>query len=250
MPTPTPTETPEPTSTVDDLGYTQPVVEEPTSIEPVEDEKETKKDEPEVESTEDVPVEKKATGYGDDEETKPEDKKPEDKKPDEEDKDEEDKTDEEKAAELVKENIKKHIEELPEGVNRDAVSKFAEENGLTDKQVEAYVKLEKAAQESLVTERENAKKEQRAAWKSELTSDPEFGGENFDKNVDRVEKVLDKYMANTKKVLTERGTMLPPYIMRDFLKLDEVLNPKAKLVDGDPPAPPKKEVSLLDELYS
>ena len=40
-------------------------------------------------------------------------------------------------------------------------------------------------------------------------TDPEFGGENFDKNVDRVEKVLEKYMPNMKKVLTERGSMLP-----------------------------------------
>jgi hypothetical protein len=255
MPTPTPTpdttpsvETPvEPKAgEVDDLGYTT-----PEDVTPAVEE--VKPDEEKPKPTEELPSEEDSTGYGkEDEVEKPEDK-PAEKTAEElakEKEDEENKTDEEKAAELVQANIKKHIEGLPESVNKDAVSKFAEENGLTDVQVEAYVKLAKADDASLVTQRENAIKEQRKAWKGELQGDPEFGGENFDKNVDRVNKVLDKYMPDTKKILTERGTMLPPYIMRDFLKLDKVLNPTTKLPTGEPPAVKKEEVSLLDEMYS
>lgn len=238
---------------VDDLGYT-PAEEKKVDLgldtETPEEGKPNEKPAP----TDETPVEKKATGYGDEEEPE---EKPAEKTAEElakEKEDEENKTDEEKAtdkaAKEVKENIKKHIDELPDSVSKEAVTKFAEENGLNDKQVEAYVKLAKSDNDSLVTERENAVKEQRKAWKSELEGDAEFGGENFVKNVDRVEKVLDKYMPDTKKVLTERGTMLPPYIMRDFLKLDKILNPTTKLTTGEPPAVKKEEVSLLDELYS
>jgi len=236
---------------VDDLGYTTP--EEKTPIDLEEETPEDKADEKPA-PTDELPVEKKATGYG--EEDEPEEK-PAEKTAEElakEKEDEENKTDEEKAADKaakeVKENIKKHIDELPDSVNKETVAKFAEENGLNDKQVEAYVKLAKSDNDSLVAERENAVKEQRKAWKSELEADADFGGENFVKNVDRVEKVLDKYMPDTKKVLTERGTMLPPYIMRDFLKLDKILNPTTKLTTGEPPTVKKEEVNLLDELYS
>lgn len=255
MPTPQPSEVTPPVETpvveepkageLDDLGYTVPATDEPKP----ELKEEPKKDE-EPAPTDEPSNEEDSTGYG--KEDEPEDK-PIKKTPEElakEKEDEENKTDEEKAAELVKENIKKHIEGLPESVSKEVVSKFAEENGLTDKQVEAYVKLAKADHDSLAAKREAAIKEQRKAWKGELQADPEFGGENFDKNVDRVNKVLDKYMPDTKKVLTERGTMLPPYIMRDFLKLDKVLNPKSKLPTGEPPTVPKEEVSLLDEMYS
>lgn len=256
MPTPTPT--PEATPTpevvtepkageVDDLGYTTPEEVVPEIITPTE---EVKPDE-EVKPTEELPAnEDDSTGYGkdDDPEEKPAEKTPEEIA--KENKAEEDKTDEEKAADLVKANIEKSINELPDTFNKAELTKFVDENGLTDKQVEAYVKLEKENQASLVTDKANAVKEQRSAWKGELQGDPEFGGENFDKNVDRVNKVLDKYMPDTKKILTERGTMLPPYIMRDFLKLDKILNPTAKLPTGEPPAVKKEEVSLLDSLYS
>lgn len=233
-----------PVETVDDLGYTAPEVETPVEeIEP--NEKPT--------PTEELPPVEDTTGYG-----KEEDKieTPTEKTPEElakEKEAEENKTDEEKAADLVKENIKKHIEDLPESISKEAVTKFAEENGLTDKQVEAYVKLAKDDQASLVSERETAVKEQRTAWKSELMTDPEFGGENFDKNIDRVNKLLEKHMPEmlkARKDLTDGNRMLPPYIMRDFLKLDKILNPTTKLTTGEPPAVKKEEVSLLDEMYS
>lgn len=255
MPTPTPTpeaaapEVVEPKAgEVDDLGYTTP--EEKAEIKLVPDEPEVVK--PTEEKKDEEPTED-TTGYGKEDDPKTPEAKPAEKTAEElaqEKKDEENKTDEEKAAELVQVNIKKSIEALPESVNKDVVSKFAEDNGLTDVQVEAYVKLAQADHDSLVVAQAEAVKKQRSDWKGELQGDPEFGGENFDKNVDRVNKVLDKYMPDTKKILTERGTMLPPYIMRDFLKLDSVLNPKTKLPVGEPPAVVKEEVSLLDELYS
>jgi len=262
-PTSTPTEVTPPVATpvepkagdVDDLGYTIPAEPESTEVIPSDDNKPAEKPTETKDDTGYKEGEKgeDSTGYGEEDDTKKPEEKPAEKTAEEltkEKKDEENKTDEEKATELVEANIKKHIEGLPENFDKERIANFAKENGMTDKQIEAYVKLETENHASLVAERATAVKEQRKAWKGELQGDPEFGGENFDKNVDRVNKVLDKYMPDTKKVLTERGTMLPPYIMRDFLKLDKVLNPTSKLPTGEPPAVKKEEVSLLDELYS
>lgn len=271
MPTPAPaTPTPEAKPTeippivepkagdVDDLGYTVPEIDTPNLIPAPE----VKADEEKPKPSEELPAPKDATGYGEktaeelaaEEAAKP---KPVEKTAEELAKEaeaEKNKTPEEKskeiAAKLVQENIKKSIDALPDNFNKDEVTKFAKENGLSDVQVEAYVKLETTNQANLVTEQAAAVQKQRDDWTTELKADPEFGGENFAKNVDRVNKVMDKYMQGTKKVLTERGTMLPPYIMRDFLKLDGILNPKSKLPIGEAPAVPKAEVSLLDAMYS
>jgi len=140
------------------------------------------------------------------------------------------------------------LKDLPESIDKEKVLKFATENKLSKEQVEAYKNFVKEETASIEARQNEAVKEQRSTWKKELMTDPEFGGENFDKNVDRVEKVLEKYMPNMKKVLTERGSMLPPYIMRDFLALDKLLNPSNTLVTGDVNQP-KEEKNYLDELY-
>lgn len=141
------------------------------------------------------------------------------------------------------------VKELPDSFDKEVITKFASENKLTKEQLQAYTKLAKDEQ----VKSEDAQKAAIAAthtqWKTELKTDPEFGGENFDKNVDRVEKVLDNYMPNMKKKLTESGGVLPPYIMRDFLALSKLLNPTTTLVTGDPSGT-KEEKNFLDEMYS
>ncbi len=213
---------------VDDFGYATPEVKPEPKVEdkkPVEDDK---------------PIEKAATGYAKTEEVKPE-PKVEDKKP----ADEVPPTDEEK----VKKELTEAIKDLPETVDKEKVSKFALENKLTKEQLQAYTELVKEDQKNFEISQKEAVQAQRTEWKNELVNDPEFGGENFDKNVDRVEKVLEKYMPNMKKVLTERGTMLPPYIMRDFLALSKVLNPTTTLVMGNPSETENDSKNFLDEMY-
>jgi len=153
-------------------------------------------------------------------------------------------TDEEKA----KAEIKLVIDGLPANVNKEKVSKFATDNNLSKEQITAYAKLVKDESDFQASEQARIVKETRASWSKELKEDPEFGGENYAKNVDRVEKVLEEYMVNTKKVLTERGGVLPPSTMKDLLAISKALNPTAPLVVGEPIA----EVStknFLDDMY-
>jgi hypothetical protein len=77
----------------------------------------------------------------------------------------------------------------------------------------------------------------RAAWHKELKDDPTFGGEKFAHNVLRAEKVMQDFMVHTKKILTERKGMLPPYVMRDLAHIADRLYATEKLVQGDPAKP-------------
>lgn len=218
-------------SPTDDFGYDLGVKVEEKSTE-----EKPKKEEAKSE-------EKSLTGYGKEEEKVEEPKKEE--KPVEEKKPEEI-TEEEK----VKKEINEAIKDLGEGFNKEKITKFALENKLTKEQLAAYVKLTKEEDAAFTKQQEENLKAQRKAWKQELLSDPEFGGENFDKNVDRVNKLLNQ-MPNTKKVLTEKGTMLPPYIMRDFLALSKTLNPTTKLIHGDPIVPEEDDDgNFLDKMYT
>jgi len=185
-------------------------------------------------------VEKPSTGYGTDDDE--EEEKKEVTPPVEEKK--EPATDEEKLVQEYNETVK----DLPAQLNKDKVLKFATDNKFTKEQLAAYAEYAKKEVADMETAKAAAIKETRKQWKKELKEDPEFGGEQFDLNVDRAEKVLEKYLGNTKKVLTERGSVVPPYIMRDLAKLYQILNPTAPLVTGDPGAG-DNESSFLDEMY-
>ena len=216
-------------SGVDDFGYEEVETKEVPPPEPPKADEEPK-------------VEKAATGYGKESEEDAEKNKipkpaeTEEAPPS---------TDEEK----LKKELTDIVKDLPDSIDKDKVTKFALDNKLTKEQLQAYTNLVKEDQVAIETSQKEAIKTQRNDWKNELVKDPEFGGENFDKNVDRVEKVLEKYMPNTKKILTERGSMLPPYIMRDFLALSKVLNPTAPLVVGNPGSTEDTSKNFLDDMY-
>lgn len=200
-----------------------------------EDKKETKTEEDKDDKVgtgyEDKKVE---TGYEDkseEEDTKVEDDKVEDEKPNE---------------------IEALLKDLPENIDKEKVSKFATEHKLTKEQVEAYVNLTKEDNANLEKNREAQVKATRKAWKEELFEDASFGEgsqETFDKNRHNAEQILNNHMINTKKVLTDTGGMLPPYIMKDLLKVHNILNPKTKLVDGDP-GKVEKEKPFLETMYT
>lgn len=137
----------------------------------------------------------------------------------------------------------------------EKVQKFALENKLPKEAAQAFVnqrKAEIAEYRSELVKIQNEQKqkiaEQKASWHSELVADPKFGGENFLHNLSRVDKVLTTLMPDTKKVLTERGSMLPPYVMRDLLTVYNSLYSTDELVGGNPPTPVTvvKEESPLD----
>lgn len=213
-----------PEPTVDDFGYDIPPKEE-VKPEPVEEVKPEPKEEV-----------KPATGY--DKELEPEVKPEPEAAP----------VDDKKSADLVQADADAILVDM---VDKESISKFAMDNKFTKEQLQAYVNMKRSEDSALVEEHNERIKTTRNGWMTELKADPEFGGENFVKNVDSVEKVLEKFMPNTKKILTERGSMLPPYTMRDLLGLSKVLNPTTPLVNGDPSVPVVADKgNFLDEMYS
>lgn len=212
MPTPAPTPTPAPVAEpeVDNLGYeVKPGEQLPT---PAEEPKPGEGDEPPA------PAEEPKPGEGD-----------------------------EPSAEKTPEQLTQEFSEVLKEVNdydKELIAKFAVENKLNVDQVKAYAELQKAEDSKLEEERGKI----RSGWVNDLKTDVEFGGENFAVNVDKVERLLEKHLPETKKILTERGTMLPPYIMKDLLGVYKTLNPTNEMVKGDP-SKPVVQKNFLEEMY-
>lgn len=126
--------------------------------------------------------------------------------------------------------------------NSKFVQEFAKNSGLSKEQAEAFVALRKKEVDeatAIIAEQkknlENARNNQRVAWYKELKDDKTFGGAGFDRNVARVEQVLEEHLPLTKKALTERGTVLPPNVMKDLLGIWEKLYATHSPMQGEPP---------------
>ena len=136
------------------------------------------------------------------------------------------------------------------------IKEFAKTHSLTKEAAQAFLdqKLSetKAATKSYEDRKlaaENAVKEVKINWDKELRTDKTFGGENFERNIMQAERVLSEMMPETKKALTERKSMLPPYVMRDLAKLAETLYKPEKMIQGESSIAEKKnekEVNHLD----
>lgn len=135
------------------------------------------------------------------------------------------------------------------------LKEFAKTNGLTKEAAQAFINLRKseiAAAEISKTEAQKAQgreiAELKTSWDKELRTHPTFGGDKFAHNVMRSEKVLSEFMPETKKMLTERSSMLPPYVMRDLAKLADHLYSTDRLIQGEAGGvkETKKEIDPLD----
>lgn len=135
------------------------------------------------------------------------------------------------------------------------LKEFAKANSLSKEAAQALVeqrKLDIKAVKDADTDRVQKLKEQvqntKSQWRKELKEDLNFGGKNFALNIGKAEKVLD-LMSATKKELTTRGSMLPPYVMRDLVKLHDQLFGTEEFVQGEAGASekPNEEDSDLDD---
>lgn len=215
-------------SNTDEFGYTN------TDKEPKDSKKESKKDE----SKDDKKVED-ATGYEADE------KPPEEKDStgySEDDDAEESSDDSKDTKEESKDELKLDLTGIADE-DQKAIKEFVKTHKLSKEQAEALVNREKALYQLTEAnavknkkEREKAALEQRASWKKELKEDPTFGGKNFAENVQKTNKVVEEFFPEMKKQLTKAGAMLPPYIMRDLVKLADHLYKTDHMIEGEPPS--------------
>lgn len=227
---PAPKEQPEQEPELDDLGYEVP--------KKPEDEKPAPKPEPKADEKEPkVP----ATGYGEDPPPAP--KEPDPKK------------DDEKPADPEEEDeLKLDLKDLDVNDAKE-IKEFAKKHKLSKEAAQALVDREKAeikkAKDFLTSqsaERERQKQAQRRQWHDELKADPNFGGEKFAHNISRAERVVEEFLPNLKKQLTESKGMVPPYVMRDLAKLADHLYSSEKLTQGSPPAKKVEEKENDDAL--
>lgn len=140
-------------------------------------------------------------------------------------------------------DIDKALEGLPKE-EIEPMKAFAIEHKLSPEVMKAWADktklvLEKNKIDATNMEKriEQEKMQVRASWYKELKDDKDFGGANFDRNRLQAEKVLQEFMPQTKKALTSRGSMLPPYVMRDLAKLADHLYATERLTQGDPIVP-------------
>ena len=112
----------------------------------------------------------------------------------------------------------------------DAVKNFASLNKLSKEALTEYVTLSKVAKNNFeiykaeqVKAFQEAQVKQRGEWYSSLKTDKEFGGDQFESNLKRVDTVLEKFFPNTKNMLTKAKGMLPPDVMKDMQTLHKLL---------------------------
>ncbi len=100
------------------------------------------------------------------------------------------------------------------------------------KKSEISNQLKAQQDQKALVEKETAKL--KSTWYNELKNDKEFGGTNFDANIKMVNRLVGDFMPNVKKMLTDKGGMLPPGTMKDFHFVAKKLYETEKMVQGDP----------------
>lgn len=109
---------------------------------------------------------------------------------------------------------------------KEAAQELLDQKSAEVKAAEKIAADNKAAQEKAV-------QAVKSNWHKELLNHPTFGGDKFDKNIMMAEKVLAEFLPETRKALTERKSMLPPYVMRDLAQLAAKLYRPEKMIQGD-----------------
>lgn len=130
------------------------------------------------------------------------------------------------------------------------IKEFAKTHKLTKEAAQAFMDLKRTELKSAAEAKAESEKQQAKAvatlksnWFNELKNDPTFGGEQFKYNLMQAEKVLKDHLPETKKILTERKSMLPPYVMRDLAKLAAHLYSSDNFTQGEPTIPDKPVVN-------
>lgn len=219
----------------DELGYPkEPEAKGTSNTDPKGDDKKPSTPEPKEAAPEKVDP---LPGYGD---VKPPEKKEEPPAPKEE----------------VKLDYELNLESIPKEES-DKLKSFAKKHSLSKEVAQELADQKKQevqaiadARKEMIAERDRT----RAEWVKELKDDPKFGGEKYGHNVQQVGKLLQEHLPLTKKVLTERGTVLPPYVVRDLKGIADLLYSTKTMVQGDATVTRQENNdnpdAFLDDMYS
>jgi hypothetical protein len=154
-----------------------------------------------------------------------------------------------------------------EGFLEDEVKelkKLAKESKLSPEQVKAVMDFKRSEIKKLnevLAKKEETMKAQKSEvlkkWKEDLKTDPNFGGENFNKSLKMVGRVLQDFLPESNKKIAESGGAWHPTLMKEFRNLAEVLySNKDNLVRGEfsgkksDPSAEKSDDDIIREAYS
>jgi len=155
-----------------------------------------------------------------------------------------------------KDEITPLLEGLPENDAKD-IKDFATEHKLNKDQTKAFVDLRKKenldAEQFQKDQLEKQKKNltnTRASWVKELKEHKDFGGDKFERNVAKVDKVLDELLPETSKALKDNKGVLPPNVMRDLAKVHDKIFGTEGLTTGKATAEVKPDEDDVLAFYS
>lgn len=136
------------------------------------------------------------------------------------------------------------------------VEEFAKKNALSKEATQAFADHMKIQVEALadlqakqVADAKEAAIKQRKDWNNELLADKEFGGENYDKSLKKVDTVMERFFPNTKNLLTTNKGILPPSIMKDLHALHKTLLGSSDAMLNPESGATKSGHEFLDEFY-
>lgn len=119
---------------------------------------------------------------------------------------------------------------LPEGSQLDAahvekVSSFAKEHKLSNEEAQAIIDRDNANIASYA-DGQNAKlKERQEAWKTESSTDKEYGGEAFAQNAELAKRVIQRFGSDAlKTALNDTGLGNHPELLRVFVRIGKAMS--------------------------
>lgn len=141
----------------------------------------------------------------------------------------------------------------------EMVKEFALKHNLPKEAAQALVELKKMelaemdkASTDAKSEYESKQTAQRKEWNDELRNDKDLGGteENYKASLKNINTVLDKFLPNTKSMLTKGGIMLPPSVMKDLHALQKVLLGNDSLVLGGTSSSEISDSDRINNFYN
>lgn len=128
---------------------------------------------------------------------------------------------------------------LPDGTQLDAsavekVAQIAKEQKLSNAQAQALLNAKSDAIAEFTTkQQEQVKHKSTNDWVNEMKSDPELGGDGFDKNVEMAKRVVQKFGTESfKKTLNESGLGNHPELVRVFSRIGKLMSEDQLVLPG------------------
>lgn len=131
----------------------------------------------------------------------------------------------------------------------EKIASIAKERGFTQEQAQTLVdQKHEALSEYVLDQQKQLEQQSRVQWVSDAKSDPEIGGEGFNKNTEIAKRVVQRFGTDSfKKALDTTGLGNHPELLRVFTRIGKAMEPHDFVKPGSQPSGVKK--SAEEQLY-